>query len=320
MRNSPQPALPDDRASMSDALAPRSGRAVVAGAGWIGGATLLALYALVWLSGQPVLATLPGFWPFAPIGVFGATVASATGVGGGVVFVPVFSLLNEAGVAGFTPLSIVGTSFAIQCFGMSAGSLTWANRISRDAATSGRQVVQIVLAVMATALPALLLVQHTVRVDPGFALVLFKGFSVALGCAVLVQTLGRRGAKPGRTRLESTDWLALLPIGIAGGAATALFSVGVGELLALYLFLRRFPLAVCVAPAVICSALSVMAGIGYHLAGGTVVAEVLVFAAPAVLLGGWIAPRIAVALGMFRLKLFAGSWIVVSGLALLAFV
>ena len=93
--------------------------------------------------------------------------------------------------------------------------------------------------------------------------------------------------------LSQMDIWALAGIGILGGGATAMFSVGVGELMALYLFLRRFPLEVCVPPAVIVSALSVLSGTPYHLFNGDLVFEILVFAAPAVMLGGFLARRLA---------------------------
>lgn len=293
-------------------------------AGWSGAAIMLAAYAAIWLFGRPDLATLAAFWPFAPIGVFGAAVASSTGVGGGVVFVPVFNMMRETGIAALDPAVVVGTSFAIQCFGMSTGSLTWIARLNRPDATPGEltargQTATIVALVMATALPSLLLAQRLMEIDGQSGLVLFKGFSIALGLLLLLQVLlQRNGEAAKRESLTRADQAALLAIGLAGGLATAMFSVGVGELLALYLFLRRYPLEVCVAPAVICSALSVLAGVGHHVANGEVAASVMVFAAPGVVLGGWVARRLAQGLGAFRLKLFAALWIVLSSLALIA--
>ena len=56
---------------------------------------------------------------FVLLGVVGAIFANATGAGGGVIFVPIFNQLNLAST------EIVATSFAIQCFGMVAGSIAW---------------------------------------------------------------------------------------------------------------------------------------------------------------------------------------------------
>ncbi|MBX2849776.1 MAG: TSUP family transporter, partial [Acidiferrobacterales bacterium] len=59
------------------------------------------------------------YWYFFILALFGAIVANATGAGGGVVFVPAFSIL------GIADQSIIATSFAIQCFGMTAGMIAW---------------------------------------------------------------------------------------------------------------------------------------------------------------------------------------------------
>jgi hypothetical protein len=56
---------------------------------------------------------------FIALGITGAIFANATGAGGGVVFVPFINHL------GFDATTIVATSFAIQCCGMTAGAITW---------------------------------------------------------------------------------------------------------------------------------------------------------------------------------------------------
>ncbi|MEE2526839.1 sulfite exporter TauE/SafE family protein [Hyphobacterium sp. HN65] len=267
----------------------------------------------------PLLA----FSPFAAIGLFGALVANSTGVGGGVVFVPAFSMLRETGIMDVSPAQTIGVSFAIQCFGMTTGSLTWLNRYRKtpvtDRAANGQDRLWLVIAlVLPLSLASMLATQYLARPDPLLSFLLFKIFSIGLGTALLLQLFLSRGNHRARVRFEQADYLALATIGLAGGVATALFSVGVGELMALYLFLRRFPLELTVASAVIVSAISVVAGVPYHLLSGNLVSEILLFAAPAVVLGGFLAPRLAVWLGAFRLKLGAGLWIVISSAALIA--
>ncbi|WP_259366763.1 sulfite exporter TauE/SafE family protein [Colwellia sp. BRX8-7] len=56
---------------------------------------------------------------FSFIGLLGGIFANSTGAGGGVVFIPLFNQLN------FTEQQSIATSFAIQCFGMTAGAFTW---------------------------------------------------------------------------------------------------------------------------------------------------------------------------------------------------
>ncbi len=285
------------------------------------GLALLGLaYVSIWVLGQPDLARLGSFWSFAGVGLLGALIANSTGVGGGVVFVPAFSMLRETGVMDLSPTQTVGVSFAIQCFGMSVGSLTWLSRLRAvpDTPTSDHARGTIILICAPLSIAALLFTQMVIRPDPAFAFILFKAFSVLLGLALLAQLVFSPSKDERPAELTRTDMWALAGIGVAGGAATAMFSVGVGELMALYLFLRRFPMDVCVPPAVIVSALSVLSGTPHHIAQGDLVFEILVFAAPAVMLGGFLARRLAHALGATRLKLYASIWITVSSLILIA--
>lgn len=306
-----QPATPDVRARLP--IRPLT----------LGGAAVLAIAYVCILVFAPLDAERLGlFWPFSALGLAGALVANSTGVGGGVVFVPAFSMLRETGVMALSPAQAVGISFAIQCFGMSVGSLTWLNRFYRPEAAGGDALLRPMLwrilgLVLLTGLPMLLLMQHIIAVDADFAFLLFKLFSIGLGSALLVQLALTGKDAPDRTGLARMDLIAIPLIGLAGGTATAMFSVGIGELLALYLFLRRFPLDICVATAVIGSAISVLTGLGLHIQAQNLVWEILVFAAPAVMLGGFLARRLAHWLGAFRLKFATGIWIIASSAILL---
>ena len=62
---------------------------------------------------------LKNYYHFLILGLIGAIVANSTGAGGGIVFIPAFTALGVSG------LSALGTSLAIQCFGMTAGALSW---------------------------------------------------------------------------------------------------------------------------------------------------------------------------------------------------
>jgi len=283
---------------------------------------LAAAYAWVVSMGAPGGETAQQFWPFSLVGIAGALVANSTGVGGGVVFVPVFALMREGGVLDLTPSAAVGVSFAIQCFGMTIGALTWANRFYRRDVTSveieHRPIVrELVVRTLVTGLPALLITQYIIRVDGDLAFLLFKLFSITLGILLLVQVFILRQPHSDRETLEDFDRRAALAIGIAGGMATALFSVGIGELLALSLFLRRYPVDVSVASAVIVSAITVWAGVIFHLQAEHHDWRVLVFAAPAVAVGGFLARRLAHALGAMRLKIMTAVWIIGSSGVLL---
>ena len=265
-------------------------------------------------------------WFLPGIGVVGAVVANTSGTGGGVVFVPVFNALREQGIMALDPLRITAVSMGIQCFGMSMGALRWTDRLwhqpalpvgSREAQVDPHDYFTLVLGGLALALPALLITQRVGAFDRHNVLIGYKTFSIVFGVALLVTTWTVNRKRPECGRLKRSDLIAVLLLAIPGGILTAYFSVGLGELVALYLFIRHYPVLLCTGVACCLSAVSVIAGSVWHIAHGTMQWEVVMLAAPGAVLGGFLARPIALWLGARRLKTLDGSWIVLSALYLI---
>ncbi|TNE57011.1 MAG: sulfite exporter TauE/SafE family protein [Sphingomonadales bacterium] len=289
-----------------------------------GGGVLLAAYLACWLIVPYDRDLLAQLWFLPGIGVIGAIIANASGTGGGVVFVPVFNALRDLGVMALDPLRVTAVSMGIQAFGMSLGALRWTDRLyhqrepaALEAKTSTRDYWLICALVVALGLPALLATQRVVPFDGHAVLLGYKSFSILLGLALILATWTINRAVPERQGLERADLLALALIAIPGGAITALFSVGIGELVAFYLFLRHYPVLLCVGTACVISSLSVIAGLVWHIEHGTVQWEVVLLAAPGAMLGALAARPIAMWLGPRKLKTAGGAWIVLSALYLL---
>jgi len=289
-----------------------------------GGAVLLALYAALWALVPFDPGLLGQLWFLPGVGVVGAIIANTSGTGGGVVFVPVFNALRELGVMSLSPLAVVGVSMGIQSFGMTMGGLRWTDRLLHqpepgplEAQVRPRDFVTVVLAVLALSLPAMLATQRLTAFDQQDVLYAYKAFSILLGLALIAATWTFNAARPERTRLERVDLAVLLALAVPGGVITALFSVGVGELVALYLFIRHYPVLLCTGAACVISSVSCLSGVIWHIGAGTVQWEVVLLAGPAAALGGFLARPIALWLGAKRLKTLDGSWIVLSALYLL---
>lgn len=291
---------------------------------WAGGLVLLAAYGVLWALVPADLGLLAQLWFLPGVGVVGAIIANTSGTGGGVVFVPVFNALRELGVMSLSPLAIVGVSMAIQSFGMSMGALRWTDRLlhqpvpaALEAQVRINDFTTVVLAVLALSLPAMLATQRLTAFDQKSVLYAYKAFSILLGCALIAATWTINAARPERARLERGDLIVLLALAVPGGMITALFSVGIGELVALYLFIRHYPVLLCTGAACVISAASMIAGVVWHIEAGTIAWEVVLLAAPTAVLGGFLARPIALWLGAKRLKTLDGSWIVLSAIYLL---
>ncbi|WP_370191319.1 sulfite exporter TauE/SafE family protein [Qipengyuania sp.] len=290
----------------------------------IGGALLVLAYAALWWLVPYESTLLETLWFLPGVGVVGAIIANASGTGGGVVFVPVFNAMRELGTMALNPLQVVAVSMGIQAFGMSLGGLRWTDRLFHqhepsglEARTHARDYWLVTIGVLALSLPALLATQRLVAFDAQAVLLGYKAFSILLGLAVIAATWTVNRSAPERSELARVDLVTLLLVAIPGGAITALFSVGIGELVAFYLFLRHYPMVLCVGTACVISAVSCIAGLVWHVEAGIVQWEVVLLAAPGAMLGAFLARPIALWLGARRLKTAGGVWIVSSAIYLL---
>ncbi|MEW6989258.1 sulfite exporter TauE/SafE family protein [Colwelliaceae bacterium 6441] len=247
---------------------------------------------------------------FSLLGVLGAIFANSTGAGGGVVFIPAFNELA------FSEQQAIATSFAIQCFGMTAGAITWwfHYKAEKTELRLWQGFKRIISVGALSGVLGLWFVYGTGTNTPSSLHQNFSWFSLVLGLFIVATVFF---AKPSRERSQIYffDYIALITIGLFGGAVTAWLSVGIGELLAIYLILRRFDISMAVAAAVIVSALTVWAAIWQHtLVSFQVYWQVVIFAGPGAVLGGIFAKTLVTYLSATRLKLFFAFWLLVIGL------
>jgi len=247
---------------------------------------------------------------FSFIGELGAIFANSTGAGGGVVFIPLFNELN------FSEQQSIATSFAIQCFGMTAGAFTWWFHYKREK-TELRlwQGFKRIISITAiSSIVGLWLVYGNKLASPASLHQSFSWFSLVLGLFIIATVLFLKPHRE-RSQVYLFDWLALITIGLFGGALTAWLSVGVGELLAIYLILRRFDISMAVAGAVIVSAFTVWSAIWQHIfIQAEVYWQVVLFAGPGAVLGGIFAKTLVTHLSATKLKLFFAFWLLIIGL------
>lgn len=217
------------------------------------------------------LALLAERWPVLIAALVASAFATATAVGGGFLFLPLFVL-----VYGLAPGMSLRLSLSTQAFGMTSGALAW-RRVGFD------------WPALRTALAAggagLLLGLLVLVPDAGTVKTAFGVLSVVVGLAALAELrLGRSGEPRPPGRLD-TALLALLCL--AAGLATAWTSIGLGGVVALWLVHRlgsRPDRAIATGAAAL-AAMSV-ASFALFAARGEVPWDWLVFTAPGVVVGG----------------------------------
>jgi len=259
------------------------------------------------------------YWYFFVLALLGAVVANATGAGGGVVFVPAFTML------GLSPESIIATSFGIQCFGMTAGTLAW-NKYARSQTTEDGPPIwshywNHIAWFSVPAIVGVLLGQYLIELDsPAQVKLVFKWFSMAFALSIFATSfyiVKYQGLKQPPVDVTPTIRCLFVVLGLLGGVVTAWLSIGVGELVAVVLILMRYPARMAVGVAVSVSAISVWIGVQKYLwFEPNINLNVLIFAGPAALVGGGIAKRVVSFFSPVQLKLFIATWIFVSAIAM----
>lgn len=259
------------------------------------------------------------YWYFFLLALFGAVVANSTGAGGGVVFVPAFNLL------GLSPDSVIATSFAIQCFGMTAGTLAWFRHARLQQVSEVPEVWNAYLPhILWFGLPSMLGVvagQALFEARAAHEIVsLFKGFSIVFAISILATTyylVRTQKRKLPPVQAQGYFYLLFVIVGGVGGMITAWLSIGVGELVAVLLILMRYPVRMAVGVAVSVSAMSVWVGVQKYLwILPTIDWNVLMFAGPAALIGGTVAKHVIAWFTPVQLKLFIAAWILFSAIAM----
>jgi uncharacterized membrane protein YfcA len=266
---------------------------------------ILSWSALLYVGHQRLYA-LFDYWLYSFLGVLGATFANATGAGGGVIFIPMFTQLN------FTEQQSIATSFAIQCFGMTAGAVTWSHHYYSQKRTLRlwQGYKRIVTVTSLSSVLALTGVFFFHASSPSSLHNGFSWFSLLLGLFIILTVYLIKPHRE-RSKIYLFDYLALVLIGLFGGAITAWLSVGVGELLVIYLILRRFDINMAIASAVVVSAISVwVAIVQVHQ---DVYWQVLLFSGPGAVIGGIFAKTLVAHMSATKVKLFFAVWLLITG-------
>jgi uncharacterized membrane protein YfcA len=153
--------------------------------------------------------------------------------------------------------------------------------------------------------------------DPNSLHTGFGIFSICLAIAIFITVLLLKNI-PLKSHLTMFDYIALVFIAFIGGGITAWLSIGVGELLAVYLIIRGFNVTFAIAAAVILSACTVWGGIIFHLfVTKAVYWPVVLFAGIGAIMGGILAKQLVLYFSARNLKLFFAGWVFILGITAL---
>jgi len=272
------------------------------------GSTFFHLYGLTWLLQECV-----NYWHFFLIGLGGAIIANATGAGGGILFIPAFTSM------GISQEEAVATSIVIQCFGMTTGAIAWFLSFKKRTAIYRRYksfMKSTILTAGLASIIGVLLGEYVLNNKLPFSVnSVFSILSICFGLIILAISYLKLSSTSPRSQSSALDMLLCSLIGFSGGIITSIISIGVGEVLLMLLFFRNYPIQVSIFMAVAISSITVLAAAPYFIYSiNTVVWGIVMFAAPAAMLGGILGQKLTAHLGATRIKLFCGLWIFLTGI------
>ncbi len=243
------------------------------------------------------------------LGVFGAFFANATGVGGGIIFVPAFYYL------GLSNASILTSSILIQCFGMTMGSMAYqshrlANPQKGRLSTSNFYFIAILVSVFSS-ISAALCLHYNIKASNDI-IVLFKYLSLILGCFMLFSLLFGNKTERNPENNLNFEIIPLIIVGIAGGVLVSWISIGVGELLAVYLILRRYDAVDAIGLAVVTTSVTVLCCAFFIWDNPALRLDIALMVAPGAIIGGYIARLTVTRIGANPIKWLCTIWILLS--------
>ena len=218
------------------------------------------------------------------VSFFAASVANATAVGGGFLFMPLFIYVYN-----LPALVALKLSLATQAFGMTSGAIGW-----------GRHYIdtQAFIIGSAASICGVWLASFVWVVSAEQIKLLFALTSLAVFFALIIEAkFVDSGLEQAVNFSFSPSTVFFIAAALVGGLVTGWTAIGVGEVIALYLlFVYRLKIEVAIATGVAVLAASSVAGLVFHSILGGIPWELLMFTIPGVLIGGRVGARIAKAL------------------------
>ena len=238
---------------------------------------ILLLTALVLLSGYFFGAKII----LSMVAFFAASVANATAIGGGFLFMPLFIFVYK-----LAPAMALKLSIATQAFGMTSGALAWGRKYIDKRAF----VLASTASVLGVWFATYIWVVPSNYIKPLFALISL-GVFIALILEMRLKVSDEQHMA--KFTLNTVSVFFVLSV-FAGGLITGWTAIGVGEVVALYLlFFYRLRLDIAIGTGVAVLAISSIAGFIFHFNLGEMPWELLVFTVPGVILGGRYGVKIA---------------------------
>ncbi len=224
---------------------------------------------------------MSSFWLAFPVGILIAMVSSIVGIGGGILWMPFLLLVLK-----IKPEVSVLTSLMIQTVGMGSGSLAYIRRCQVDFRLSGLMLVVTVPGILAGSCVSRNISPADIELILGL---------LAMTTAFLFVSFNHKYDNSGLQRVELGKVKAYMPLLSLLSVVSGLLSISIGEWIIPLMHGKmnlRMSTAIATSVTTIFGVCFLGSGIHFML-GNTPHWQIFAWAAPGVLIGGQIGPRIA---------------------------
>ena len=202
---------------------------------------------------------------------------------------------------------------------MTAGTISWlttSHIVKTNSHHLNQLIYQLLIICGSASVIGVLTGQYIYAPDDASLMVdIFRVFSIVFGIILLVIIFNSHKQKHTQFDLLQTDIVLLVITSFIGGLITAWISVGIGEIIAIVLILRRYPTMVAISMGVAMTAVSVLTAAYHHVVViDSVNWSIILFAVPGAIFGGTLAYLLSEKLGPVRLKIFFSIWVILTGL------
>lgn len=215
-----------------------------------------------------------------PAGIIIASVVSAVGIGGGILWMPFFILFLK-----LSPETAVATSLLVQTAGMGSGSVAFIRKRTAD--------LPLAAVILALTIPGLAIGALFTRLLSSANLELALGI-LTLTTAFLFVSVNHKYAETGMDRIQLKKAFRYGGIISVLAVASGMLSVSIGEWLVPLMRSRlKLRMRAAVATSIVTIFGTCIAGSMFHLMLGTTADPmVLIWAVPGVIIGGQVGPRL----------------------------
>ncbi|MEM9101434.1 MAG: sulfite exporter TauE/SafE family protein [Pseudomonadota bacterium] len=239
------------------------------------GITFLVFLGLLFLIFPNPENLLENYSLITPLAFLAATLANATALGGGFLFIPLFIFMY-----GLSSVSALKLSLATQAFGMTAGVIGW----------STKNILWPALRInLCGAIPGMLVGTFFYFPDANVIKITFAIISLIAAIAIIVESKWGGAAQRESLPILPPAYTGIfLCLSFFAGMLNAWVAIAMGEFVVLWLlFLCKIRIEKAIATGVASLAICSILGFISHIFLGGIPWAMLMFSAPAVLAGGY---------------------------------